>query len=246
MNADDDGFCEHFTIMRMTESKPDDLRILQAKGFIHVFDDRVLIITDWQENNYIQKDRYSPSKYLEMYKEEVLKLSEKNNDLSKNTENQPKNTENCIQDVYNMDTQVRLELGKDRKEGLMPASRATPVLKPRETKKTTRDLTPVTPEESKKYICETMPNDKRAHIRIMAHYFQRKGFIFDTVDAREVSIKRNAKVASDLVGHPITDVLGTMEWLDNNSKDYDWKLETVLKTIDHYRAAWAKVNNNQI
>ena len=44
MNADDDGFCEHFTIMRMTESKPDDLKILQAKNFVYVFDDKVLII----------------------------------------------------------------------------------------------------------------------------------------------------------------------------------------------------------
>jgi hypothetical protein len=46
MNSDDDGFCEHFTVMRMTDSKPDDLKILQAKGFVHVFDDRVLVIRD--------------------------------------------------------------------------------------------------------------------------------------------------------------------------------------------------------
>ena len=100
MNADDDGFCEHFTIMRMTESKPDDLKILQVKGFIRIFDDRVLIITDWKENNYIQKDRYSPSKYLEIYKNEVKQLSEGK------------------EDVYKVDTQVRLgkvRLGKDDK-----------------------------------------------------------------------------------------------------------------------------------
>jgi len=75
MNADDDGFCEHFTVMRMTESKPDDLKILQAKGFVHVFDDRVLVILDWKENNYLRPDRYTASKYLELYKNELLKLS---------------------------------------------------------------------------------------------------------------------------------------------------------------------------
>lgn len=75
MNADDDGFCEHFTIMRMTESKPDDLKILQAKGFVNVFDDRVLVITDWKENNYLRSDRYTPSKYLEVYKDEIKRLS---------------------------------------------------------------------------------------------------------------------------------------------------------------------------
>lgn len=75
MNADDDGFCEHFALMRMTDSKPDDLKILQAKGFVNVFDDRVLIITDWKENNYLRADRYSPSKYLEIYKKDLKRLS---------------------------------------------------------------------------------------------------------------------------------------------------------------------------
>ena len=75
MNADDDGFCEHFTLMRMTDSKPDDLKILQAKKFVDVFDDKVLIISDWKENNYLRADRYTPSKYLEIYKEEIAQLS---------------------------------------------------------------------------------------------------------------------------------------------------------------------------
>ena len=74
MNADDDGFCEHFTIMRMTDAKPDDLRILQAKGFIKIFDDQVLVILDWRENNAIRKDRYTPSRYLQIYKEELKKI----------------------------------------------------------------------------------------------------------------------------------------------------------------------------
>ena len=52
MNADDDGFCEHFTIMRMTGSKPDDLRVLQARGFVKLFDDKVLVIVQWKENNF--------------------------------------------------------------------------------------------------------------------------------------------------------------------------------------------------
>src|SRR3990167_9268741 len=71
MNADDDGFVEHFTIMRMTESKPDDLNVLQVRKFVKVFDDRVLIIRDWKINNNIRSDRYTPSKYLQIYKNEL-------------------------------------------------------------------------------------------------------------------------------------------------------------------------------
>lgn len=94
MNADDDGFCEHFAIMRMTDSKPDDLKILQAKSFINIFDDKVLVILDWKENNYLRSDRYNPSKYLSIYGEELKRLS------------------SGIPNVYQWDTQDRL--GKDR------------------------------------------------------------------------------------------------------------------------------------
>ena len=74
MNADDDGFCDHFPLMRMTENKPDDLKILCAKGFVHVFDENVLVILQWQENNYLRADRYTPSKYLQIYKDEINSL----------------------------------------------------------------------------------------------------------------------------------------------------------------------------
>jgi hypothetical protein len=76
MNADDDGFCEHFSIMRMTESKPDDLQILHSRGFVYVFDTQVLVVSDWKENNFIRPDRYTKSKYLEQYKSEIMSLSE--------------------------------------------------------------------------------------------------------------------------------------------------------------------------
>ena len=95
MNGDDDGFCEHFSIMRMTDSKPDDLKLLQAKGFVHVFNDRVLVIMDWKENNYLRSDRYTPSKYLAIYKHELKLL-----------------IESGIPVVDQMDTQERK--GKDR------------------------------------------------------------------------------------------------------------------------------------
>lgn len=74
MNADDDGFCEVFTIMRMTESKPDDLQALHNRALIYVADNKVCIVKDWHENNQIRLDRYKQSvylsdpKYAELYK----------------------------------------------------------------------------------------------------------------------------------------------------------------------------------
>ncbi len=105
MNADDDGFVEHFAIMRMTDSKPDDLRILQAKGFVKIFDEQVLLILDWKENNYIRSDRYTPSKYLKLYKKEL--------EIITTTKSLPNGIPNINQSNNQtgdkMDTQIRLD-----------------------------------------------------------------------------------------------------------------------------------------
>jgi hypothetical protein len=59
----------------MIEAKPDDLRVLQGRGFVHVFDEKVLVILDWKENNFLRTDRYTESKYMAQYKDEIEQLS---------------------------------------------------------------------------------------------------------------------------------------------------------------------------
>lgn len=95
MNADDDGYAEWFTVMRMTGAAEQDLNVLKVNGFVQVFDENVLVILDWKENNYIRTDRYQPSKYLGHY-EEISRL--------------PVGIPNDNQ----RSTQVRVELGKER------------------------------------------------------------------------------------------------------------------------------------
>ena len=67
MNADDDGFVEHFMVLRMTGATQQDLGVLELNGLVKIFDENVLWIKDWKENNYIRTDRYNPSKYISMY-----------------------------------------------------------------------------------------------------------------------------------------------------------------------------------
>ena len=102
MRADDDGFINSpRKIQRMIGATDRDLEILIAKKFIIMFESGVVVIKHWKIHNYIPKDRYKPT----VYKEEMAKLEIKeNNAYSMYTK--------CIQDVYKMDTQVRL--GKDR------------------------------------------------------------------------------------------------------------------------------------
>ena len=104
MFADDDGFVNNpKSIMRQVGASLDDMNLLIAKKFILSFDSGVIVIKHWRIHNYIQKDRYKETKYLD----------EKN----QITTDEKGSYTQCIQDVYKMDTQVRLgkeRLGQDR------------------------------------------------------------------------------------------------------------------------------------
>lgn len=101
MSADDDGFVGNpKTIKLISGATDDDLKILIAKQFIIPFESGVVVIKDWKIHNYIQKDRYNQTQYLD---EKKQLLVEENGAYTK-----------CIQDVSSLDTQVRLGKSKDR------------------------------------------------------------------------------------------------------------------------------------
>lgn len=96
MNADDDGFVNSpKRIQRVIGANEDDLKLLIAKKFVLSFDSGVVVIKHWKMNNYIPKDRYTPT----VYTEEKAQLSEKSN----------RAYTFCMQDVYKLDTQNRLD-----------------------------------------------------------------------------------------------------------------------------------------
>ena len=100
MLADDDGFVNSpKSIMRQAGASVDDLNLLIAKRFILTFDSGIIVIKHWRIHNYIQKDRYKETKYIE--EKSSIVVDEK----GAYTE--------CIQNVSKMDTQVRLEVGQD-------------------------------------------------------------------------------------------------------------------------------------
>ena len=76
MNADDDGYVEHFMVLRMTGATQQDLGVLELNGLVKIFDENVLWIKDWKENNYIRNDRYTPSKYLSVYSVDTIGIPE--------------------------------------------------------------------------------------------------------------------------------------------------------------------------
>lgn len=95
MRADDDGFTNNpKKIQRMIGAGNEDLQLLIDKNFIISFESGVIVIKHWKMHNYIQKDRYHETVYQE---EKAMLQTNKNKSYTL-----------CIQDVYNLDTQVRL------------------------------------------------------------------------------------------------------------------------------------------
>ena len=107
MEADDEGFIGNARMLsRAYGANIDDLKLLQAKGFIIVFESGVTVVKDWNVNNKIRKDRIKPTIYTE---EKSL--------LSLDTAGVYQMTTKCQPNVNQMSAQDRLgkdRLGKDR------------------------------------------------------------------------------------------------------------------------------------
>lgn len=77
MRADDDGFINNpKKIQRMVGASDDDCKLLILKRFILTFESGVIVIKHWRIHNYIQKDRYRETVYLQ--EKSSLYLNENN------------------------------------------------------------------------------------------------------------------------------------------------------------------------
>ena len=76
MLADDDGFVNApRSVMRQCGASDDDMKLLITKKFVLIFDSGVIVIKHWRINNYLQRDRYRETKYVE--EKEQLTIDEK-------------------------------------------------------------------------------------------------------------------------------------------------------------------------
>lgn len=103
MRADDDGFINNpMRILRTIGGNKSDFEMLIHKRFLLIFPNGVVVIKHWKMHNYIPRDRYKETVYLD--EKSLLTLKENGSYTECNTP--------CIQNVYSLETQDRL--GKDR------------------------------------------------------------------------------------------------------------------------------------
>lgn len=63
MDADDEGFVSYKKVLRIHGGNEDDIKILVAKNFLIPFQSGVVVITDWNRNNYLDKNRIRYTEY---------------------------------------------------------------------------------------------------------------------------------------------------------------------------------------
>ena len=65
MSADDKGFFQPRRLQKMCGFTDDDFKILLAKGFFIAFDSGVMVVTDWNKNNWLDSRRITETEYLD-------------------------------------------------------------------------------------------------------------------------------------------------------------------------------------
>ena len=83
MEADDKGFFQPRKLQRMCGFSDDDYKILIAKGFFITFESGVMVVTDWNKNNWLDSRRITETEYIDELN--MLKLINNKYELS-NTE----------------------------------------------------------------------------------------------------------------------------------------------------------------
>jgi hypothetical protein len=109
MEADDEGFVSPKRVMRLYGGNDDDLKVLKAKGFVIQFESGVVVITNWKENNYLDKNRIIETRYQA---EKKLLALESNKYVMLNQ---------CLTSVKPMLNQYRREENRREEEDTTPS-----------------------------------------------------------------------------------------------------------------------------
>jgi hypothetical protein len=96
ISADDDGVCEAFSIMRLTGSSEDNIKILHSKWFIKILNEELVsYITDRNEHNLLRADRKVDSVYKDLLLQiipwiELLEPKQRSDRKNGTSQGQPK------------------------------------------------------------------------------------------------------------------------------------------------------------
>lgn len=135
MHADDDGFLGNpKTITRSIGAQQDDLKILIEKGYVLVFEDGAIAITDWFVHNYIPKDRYHETVYKEDKKQLELSETKQYRLVARSPIVQDTESKHDVDNVYTEDKLSKDKLSQDNNNKLSSSENVDPKLKQKSKK----------------------------------------------------------------------------------------------------------------
>lgn len=97
MSADDRGFFQPRRLQKMCGFTDDDFKVLIAKRYFMSFESGVMVITDWNKNNYLDKNRITETEYIDELN--LLKLINEKYELN----------DSCLTNVKPMFNQYSIE-----------------------------------------------------------------------------------------------------------------------------------------
>ena len=97
MSADDRGFFQPRRLQKMCGFTDDDFKVLIAKRYFIPFESGVMVITDWNKNNYLDKNRINETEYIDELN--MLKVINEKYELNSS----------CLTDVKPMFNQYSIE-----------------------------------------------------------------------------------------------------------------------------------------
>ena len=108
MEADDKGFFQPRKLQRMCGFSEDDFKLLIAKRYFIAFESGVMVVTDWNKNNWLDSRRTTETEYIDELK--LLKLINQKyefvleNDVAKQMLSENRIEENRIEEnsIYNI------------------------------------------------------------------------------------------------------------------------------------------------
>ena len=253
--ADDDGFVSNpRSLMRNCGAQGDDLKLLIAKKFLINFEDGVCIIKHWRINNYIRKDIYKETRYLDHKQTLFIRpngaytLSDDNRAVPvpdghfqletikpKNRSTEPYNY------VHEASTERALRLGKDRLDIEAKASEekddisielidddGNPLVKRKGIKKPVAKRTDLFSMD--KAIAECLASKLKTK-KIVGSYFKERGWEFENWDQFETALARELKPAASLKGYTGPQIKKAIDYCRSEWGD-SWTLETLSKWIN--------------
>ena len=232
--ADDDGFVANpKKVVRMLSAGTDDFKMLLAKKFLIAFEDGVCVIKHWRINNFIRKDIYKETKYLDLKSVLFIRPNGAYTQTDDGRSVAIPKGHFKLEDVNDSLTSRTLRLGKVSKGKVRLDKDKTAPRKRVATPSKENDNEPMDLELFLKWCRES----KQRHINLIAEYADERQIKYTTKGQWRSFIKRNVRPAKQLAPYNDEQINKAMTALSKEKKENGgyiskWTLETLIKFLD--------------